>query len=63
MNIQTLFDQENVAQLPKPIKFKVIKPVFETLTVKDEVSRYNNTRYTDPQQVYDAFRWLNQETK
>jgi hypothetical protein len=40
MTIQTLFGQETITQPPKPIKFKVIKPVYETLTVRDEVSCY-----------------------
>ena len=64
MTIHTLFGQETITQIPKPIKFKVIKPVFETLTVRDEVSIYfGRDRYTDPQQIHAAFRWLNQETK
>ena len=64
MTIQTLFGQETITQIPKPIKFKVIKPVYETLTVRDEAAVYNhNTRYTEPLQVFEAFRWLNQETK
>ena len=61
MTTRTLFGAE---EKPKPLKFKVIKPVFETLTVRDEVSSYFlNNRYTDPQQVFDAFQWLQRETK
>ena len=59
MTTRMLFGAES-----KAIKFKVIKPVFETLTVKDSISSYfSNTRYTDPQQVFDAFMWLQRETK
>ena len=61
MTTRKLFGAE---EKPKPIKFKVIKPVFEILTVRDEVSSYfSNNRYTDPQQVFDAFQWLQRETK
>jgi len=65
MTIQTLFGTETITtSKPKPIKFKVIKPVYETLTVRDEVSIYfGRDRYTDPQQVFDAFRWLRHESK
>ena len=57
MTTRMLFGAE-----PKAIKFKVIKPVFETLIVKDTISSYfSNTRYTDPQQVFDAFMWLQRE--
>jgi DNA repair protein RadC len=49
---------------PKAVRFRVIKPVFETLTVKDGMSTYfTDDRYTDPQQVFDAFQWLRRETK
>lgn len=64
MTIQTLFGTEEIKEI-KPIRFRVIKSVYETLTVKDEVSRYygNGARYTDPQQIFDAFRWMRNETK
>jgi DNA repair protein RadC len=66
MTIQTLFGTEEMTtRKPKSIRFKTIRPVYETLTVKDEVSSYfnNGMRYTDPQQVHDAFKWLQKETK
>jgi DNA repair protein RadC len=65
MTIQTLFGTEEVSiENIKPIRFKTIRPVYETLTVKDEASIYfGRDRYTDPQQVFDAFRWLRHETK
>jgi DNA repair protein RadC len=65
MTILSLFGTEDVmTQKHKPIRFKVIKPVYETLTVKDEISTYfGKTRYTDPVQIFDAFKWMQKETK
>jgi DNA repair protein RadC len=65
MTIQSLFGTEEITtSKPKSIRFKTIRPVYETLTVKDEVSIYfGRDRYTDPQQIFNAFRWLNNETK
>jgi DNA repair protein RadC len=65
MTIQSLFGNEDVmTQKYKPIKFKVIKPVYETLTIRDEASIYfGKDRYTDPQQIFQAFRWLRHESK
>lgn len=64
--IDTLFGLEEIAA-PKPrsIKFKTIKAVYETLTVKEEVGDYlrPNTRYTSSSQVFDTFSFLQQETK
>jgi DNA repair protein RadC len=65
MTINTLFGEEVTStSKTKPIKFKVIKSVYETLTVRDEISVYfGKDRYTDPQQIHDAFKWLLNETK
>lgn len=65
MTIDTLFGQEESTSKPRTIKFKQIKAVYETLTVRDEVSDYlkTGTRYTAPQQVFNTFRFLMQETK
>jgi len=65
MTIQTLFGQEEVARKPRTIKFRIIKPVFETLQVQEDVTRYISPkeRYTSPQQVFDTFYFLNHETK
>jgi len=65
MTINTLFGTEEVASKPRTIKFRQIKAIYETLTVKDEISNYlkTGTRYSAPQQVYDTFRFLMQETK
>ena len=66
MTIDTLFGPVEVAA-PKPrsIKFKTIKAVYETLTVKEEIGDYlrPNTRYTSSSQVFDTFSFLSNETK
>ncbi|MDD2852768.1 MAG: DNA repair protein RadC [Desulfuromonadaceae bacterium] len=71
MTIETLFGAETVSadadgtSKPRTIKFKQIKAVYETLTVKEEIADYLKTgqRYSSPSQVYDTFRFLMQETK
>jgi DNA repair protein RadC len=66
MTIHTLFGPIEIAA-PKlrSIKFKTIKAVYETLTVKEEIGDYlrPNTRYTSSSQVYDTFSFLQHETK
>jgi len=66
MTIDTLFGPVEVAA-PKPrsIKFKTIKAVYETLTVKEEIGDYlrPNTQYTSSSQVFDTFSFLQEETK
>jgi DNA repair protein RadC len=65
MTIETLFGAETVASKPRTIKFKQIKAVYETLTVKEDITSYLKTgqRYTAPQQVSDTFQFLIKETK
>ena len=50
---------------PKPIRFKAIKAVYETLTIREDISGYLSTgdRYTSPTQVFETFRFLQRETK
>ncbi len=61
MTIETLFGPGK----PKPIRFKTIKAVYETLTVRDQVSDYLSTgdRYSSPAQVFETFRFLQRETR
>jgi len=61
MNVETLFGSEK----SKPIRFKIIKAVYETLTIREDISGYISTgdRYTAPSQVFDTFRFLQRETK
>ena len=63
MTLHTLFG-DNV-EAPKRIKFKQIKAVYETLNVSEDVAEYfaKGQRYTAPAQVYEAFKFLMQETK
>ena len=61
MNAETLFGPGK----PKPIRFKIIKSVYETLIVREDISGYISTgdRYSSPSQVFDTFRFLQRETK
>ena len=65
MTIETLFGKETVTSKPRSIKFKQIKAVFETLTVREEITDYlkTGTRYSSPAQVSDTFQFLMKETK
>jgi len=63
MTLHTLFG-DNV-EAPKRIKFKQIKAIYETLNVSEDLAEYfaKGQRYTAPAQVYEAFKFLMQETK
>jgi DNA repair protein RadC len=63
MTLNTLFGT-NVTS-PKKLQLKQIKAVYEILNVSEDVTSYftTGTRYTAPQQVYEAFRFLMEETK
>lgn len=65
MTIETLFGTEEVTSRPRTIRFKQIKAVYETLTVKEDITNYLKigTRFTAPQQVYETFKFLMRETK
>ena len=65
MTIDTLFGPEIVTTKPRSIKFKQIKAVYETLTVKEETSNYlrPHMRYTSASQVHETFSFLQGETK
>ena len=65
MTLNTLFGTEEVASKPRTIKLRQIKAVYETITVKEEITNYlkTNQRYTSPSQVYETFSFMMQETK
>ena len=65
MTLDTLFGPETITAKPRSIKFKQIRAVYETLTVREEVGDYlkPNTRYTSATQIYDTFAFLQNETK
>ena len=50
---------------PHSIRFKVIRPVYETLTIKENVPDYFNPkqRLTDPSAIWEMFKFLGRETK
>lgn len=66
MTIQTLFGpEESRPSKPRSIKFKQIKAVYETLTINEGISNYLPlcTRFTSPEQIFQTFSFLNNETK
>lgn len=66
MTIDTLFGPEEVTpDKPKSIKFKQIKAVYETLTIREGITNYlpRCTRFTSPEQIFQTFSFLQQETK
>ena len=63
MTLNTLFGTN--VEGPQKIQLRQIKAVYETLYVSEEVTGYlqPGQRYTAPQQVYDCFKFLMEETK
>lgn len=65
ITVETLFGVEKITGKPRTIRFRQIKAVYETLTVREEITSYlkTGTRYTAPREVYETFRFLMHETK
>lgn len=65
MTIETLFGKEEVTGKVRTIKLRQIKAIYETLTVRKEITGYLKTgqRYTSPAQVFDTCSFLMHETK
>ncbi|TWJ19765.1 JAB domain-containing protein [Geobacter argillaceus] len=65
MTIETIFGKEESPSKPRSLRFRTIRPVFETLTIKENVPDYINpkTRLTAPRQVWEMFRFLGRESK
>jgi DNA repair protein RadC len=63
MTLQTLFGTE--VTKPQKLQLRQIKAIYENLYISEEVTSYlqPGQRYTAPQQVYETFRFLMQETK
>lgn len=63
--VETLFGTEEVPTKTRSIKFRTIRPVFETLTIKENVPSYINPkqRLTTPSQIWEMFRFLGKESK
>jgi DNA repair protein RadC len=64
MTLHELFG-EGEGQKTRSIRFKTIRPVWQTLAVRDVVTEYIGTRsrITTSREVYDLFQFLSQETK
>lgn len=65
MTVDTIFGTEETPDKPRSIRFKVIRPVFETMIVKESITSYINpkARLTQPSQIWELFRWLGRESK
>ena len=65
MTIETLVGPEEIPAKTRSIKFRVIKPVFETLKVSEEITNYlkPGNRYTSPEQIFETFYFLRRECK
>lgn len=67
MTIDTLFGTEQITAKPKSVKFKQIKTVYENMTmyISEDVTNYlkPTTRYTSPSQIFETFKFLQQETR
>ena len=47
----------------KPISFKIIRPVYETLTVNDQNAQYQDAHLSSSREVVRLFDFLGRETK
>jgi len=63
MTLHTLFGTDVTA--PQKIQLRQIKAIYETLTVREEVTNYlkTGTRFTTPSQIFETFSFLMEETK
>ncbi len=64
MTIDALFGAEKAGK-PRTIRFKQIRAVFETLTVREEITNYLKpmTRVTTSGEVFEKFHFLKNESK
>lgn len=65
VTVETLFGPEKIKLRRKPIRFRQIKAVYETLEIREEVAQYiqADKRYSSPEQVSQLFSFLLCETK
>lgn len=65
VTVETLFGPEVISVPIRPVKFRQIKAVMETLTVSEDVAAYltPDRRYTAPKQVAEIFSFLHDEVK
>ena len=55
----------NTNSKPKTIRLKVIRPLWDTLIIKEPLPKYltKNTAISSSQVIYDMFSYLSQESK
>lgn len=65
MTVDAILGPEEATGKTRSIRFRQIKAVYETFTVKDTVVNYLKTgsRFTAPRQVFETFSFLMRETK
>ena len=65
MIIETLFGPEEIPDRFKSIKFRVIRAVYDTITVKEAILEYLDPakRFTSARQLSETFNFLRNETK
>ena len=62
--LQTLLDTPKAAVSRKTIRMLSVKAVYERQVIRENAPEYLNTkRFTSPEQVYEAFCELQQETR
>lgn len=59
--VETLFGPWPVGK--KSLRFKMIRPVFETVLVGEVYEEYLHMRFTAPAQIYEKFKFLVNESK
>jgi DNA repair protein RadC len=65
VTVNTLFGEETISVPRRPIRFRQIKVIMETLEVGEEVAAYlqADRRYNAPAQVAEIFSFLHNEAK
>lgn len=63
--IETLFGIETIPSKPKSIRLKVITPIYQNLTINENLPHYltKSTAINSSQVIYDMFSFLVRETK
>ncbi len=56
-------DKPKRTRKQKPIRFKIIRPVYETLTVNDQNAQYQDAHLSSSRDVIRLFDFLSRETK
>jgi DNA repair protein RadC len=65
MTMDNLFGQESVSSKFKSIRFKILKPIYETITIQEKLPEYlsSKTRISSSAEVYELFKFLAQEPR